>query len=192
MSMGVGKTSYSRLGGGARGYINVGGWNTTLTDVCNTAKETIGITRVEGANHYMYVQLGTATAGSAGAFLYNSTGYADTNGITAPFAMSAGGVAATGITARGMTVADSTDSGPIYCWMLTKGFGTGYMMTDSGLAWNDYGCPSTSTANLLDGEAAAATAVCKNLGVTVATATASAGGQGVLVYWNFKSLGGVY
>ena len=196
MSTGITKTGYSTVYGGAKGYINLGGWNTTLTDVCNTAKETIGITRQEGANEYMYVQVGTATA-SAGNFLTLSTGYTDTNTIIAPFGMTANGVAATGILAKGMLVAGTVQSGPIYAWMLTKGYATGYMMADSGLAWKAYVCPSTTTANLLDGAPTAATAVGQNLGVTVATATAVFSGtialsEGVLIYWQFKSLGGVY
>lgn len=196
MSTGITKTGYSSVFGGAKGYLNIGGWNTTLTDMANTAKETIGVIRREGANEYMYVQLGTATA-SKGAFLALCTGYTDTNSIIAPFGMTANGVAATGIIAKGMLVADMPNSGPYYGWMLTKGFATGYMMTDSGLAWKDYVCPSTSTANMCDGEPTAATAVGQNLGVTVATATAVFSGtigssEGVLIYWQFKSLGGVY
>lgn len=189
MSMGVSKTSYSMLQGGAKGYINIGGWNTTLTDVSYTAKETIGVTRQEGANKYMYVQLGTATAGSAGAFLSLATAISDTNGVLAPLALTANGVASTGLIAKGMTITDINNSGPLYTWALVEGFATGYMMTDSGLAQAAYACPSTSTANLLDGGPTALSAVARNLGVTVATATAQPGSAGVLVYWKFKSPG---
>jgi hypothetical protein len=187
MSIGVGKTSYSTLGGGARGYVNIGGWNTTLTDVASTAKETIGIHRVEGDNEYIYVQLGTAVVNGAGAFLSLATGYTDTNGIVAPFALTANGVASTGLIARGMTVCSSI-SGVVYAWVFKKGYATGYAMTDSGLAWNATVCPSTSTANLLDGAGSvtAGTAVGRVVGVTVATATAQAGSAGNLIKWSFK------
>lgn len=182
------KTGYSTLGGGGRGYINIGGWNTTLTDVSQTAQECIGVKRTEGANTYMYAQLGTSTA-CENMFLSISTGYPDANNLTAPFGLTANGAASTGLICKGMTVADSPVSGVCYAWVLVEGFATGYAMTDSGIAYGDYVCPSTSTANLLDGEPTALTAVGRNLGVSVATGTASAAGEGVLIYWKFKSPG---
>lgn len=193
MSTGITKTGYSAVFGGGKGYVNIGGWNSTLTDVSNTAKEVIGCIRWEGANKYMYAQIGTATAGSAGAFLALSTGYTDTNSIIAAFGLTANGVAATGTICRGVTVVSSeTYSGPIYMWVLVEGFATGYAMTDSGLAYNALVGPSTSTANTLDAGVTAATAVGRVLGVSVATATAQVGSAGQLIYYKFKSMGGVY
>lgn len=186
MSMGVGKTAYSYLGGGGKGYINLGGWNTTLTDVASTAKETIGIERVEGQNVYKYVQLGTAVVTSSGCFLSLSTGYTDTNNIIAPFALTANGVASTGNIARGMTIGSSI-SGVVYAWVFIKGLATGYAMTDSGLAWNALVGPSTSTANLLDAGVTAATAVGRVVTPSVATATAQVGSAGNLISWTFKT-----
>lgn len=185
MSEGVGKTAYSTLGGGGRGYINIGGWNTTLTDVASTAKETIGVKRQEGANTYMYVQMGTAVVNSNGLFVSLASGYPDTNGITAPFALTANGVASTGNIARGMTICSSI-SGVVYAWVFVEGYATGYAMTDSGLAFNALVGPSTSTANLLDAGVTAATAVGRVVTPSVATATAQYGSAGNLVKWKFK------
>ena len=60
------KTGYSLLGGGGKGYINIGGWNTTLTDKSTTQMEVPGVKRREGANVYIYAKHGTQSAASAG------------------------------------------------------------------------------------------------------------------------------
>lgn len=60
------RTSYSVLGGGGRGYMNIGGWNTTLTDRSTQQQEVPGAVRQEGANTYIYALQGTNTiAGSS-------------------------------------------------------------------------------------------------------------------------------
>ena len=59
------RTDYSIVGGGGRGYVNVGGWNTTLTSRNTQQMETPGIKRREGANVYIYgLQGGQSIAGS--------------------------------------------------------------------------------------------------------------------------------
>lgn len=59
------RTDYSVAGGGGRGYINIGGWNTTLTDRSTQQKEVPGIKRREAGNVYMYgLQGGQSAAGS--------------------------------------------------------------------------------------------------------------------------------
>ena len=185
MSTGVSKTSYSAVFGGGVGYLNIGGWNTTLTDVASTAKETIGVHRVEGDNEFVYVQLGTAAITSAGQFLSLATGYTDTNSIIAPFALTANGVVSTGNIARGMTIC-SAISGVVYGWVFKRGFATGYAMTDSALAWNALVGPATSTANLLDAGVTGTTAVGRVVGPSLGTGTASAGAAGNLIKWSFK------
>lgn len=184
---GVTKTGYSSVYGGGAGYINIGGWNTTLTDVSNTAQECIGVTRREGANKYMYVQLGTSTACN-NAFLSLSTGLTDTNTLCAPFGLTANGVASTGTICRGRTIASSPTSGVCYAWILVEGFATAWAATDTALVWNTLVNPSTSTANLVDADATALTAVGRVVFTSVATAVASAGGAGNMVYWKFKSI----
>lgn len=59
---GTSKTGFSALGGGGRGYINIGGWNTTLTDRATSPKEVVGAWRREGANLYVYGPIGTGSA----------------------------------------------------------------------------------------------------------------------------------
>lgn len=56
------KTGYSMVSGGGRGYINIGGWNSTITDQATNPQEVIGVFRKEGANTYVYGVIGTATA----------------------------------------------------------------------------------------------------------------------------------
>lgn len=191
MSTGISKTGYSSTFGGAKGYINLGGWNTTLTDVSNTAKETIGIKRKEGANEYMYVQLGTSTA-CANMFLSLSTGLTDTNSISAPFGTTANGTASTGQICIGRTICSAPTSGVCYAWVLIEGFATAWAATDTALVYGTLVNPSTCTANLVDADSTAATAVGRVVFTSVATAVASAGGAGNMVYWKFKTIGGVY
>jgi hypothetical protein len=135
----------------------------------------------------MYVQLGTSTA-YKNMFLSISTGYPDTNNLTAPFGLTANGVVSTGTICKGMTIADSPVSGVCYAWVLIEGFATGYAMTDSALAYGAFVGPSTSTANTLDAGVTALTRVGQVLNVSVATATAQVGAAGNLVYYKFKSL----
>ena len=187
MSIGITKTGYSATFGGSRGYLNIGGWNTTLTDVCNTAQETVGIFRHEGANKYMYVQLGTATACNR-AFLSISTACTDTNGMIPVIGLTANGVVSTGTICRGMTITSSPTSGVCYAWILVQGFATANAATDTALVYGALVNPSTCTANLVDSDATALTACGRVWATTIATAIASAGGAGGLVYWNFKSL----
>jgi hypothetical protein len=191
MSTGITKTGYSSTFGGAVGYLNIGGWNTTLTDVANTAKETIGVKRREGANEYMYVQLGTSTACNK-AFLSLSTGLTDTNTICAPFGLTANGTASTGQICLGRTIISSPTSGVCYAWVLIEGFATGNAATDTALNWGSYVMPSTSTANLVDTDGTTLTCVGRVVFTSVATAVASAAGAGNMIYWKFKSLGGIY
>ena len=63
------RTDYSNAGGGGKGYINVGGWNTTLTDRQSTQMEVPGIRRREGGNVYMYGLQGGASLAASGVFV---------------------------------------------------------------------------------------------------------------------------
>ena len=74
------KTDYSVVGGGGRGYINIGGWNTTLTDKSTTQMEVPGVKRREGANVYIYAKHGTQSAASAGLQVSISDPATDGNG----------------------------------------------------------------------------------------------------------------
>ena len=74
------KTGYSLAGGGGKGYVNIGGWNTTLTDKATTQAEVPGIKRREGANVYIYGMHGTQSAASAGLQVTLSDPATDQNG----------------------------------------------------------------------------------------------------------------
>lgn len=63
------RTSYSVIGGGGKGYINIGGWNTTLTDRSTQQQEVPGIKRREGANVYIYGLQGANSAAASGVYM---------------------------------------------------------------------------------------------------------------------------
>lgn len=58
----ISKTGYSVNQGGCPGYINIGGWNTTLTSRTTGPKEVVGMFRREGMNLYVYAAQGTQSA----------------------------------------------------------------------------------------------------------------------------------
>ena len=77
------KTGYSVTSGGGKGYINLGGWNTTITDRSTTAQEVVGTWRREGINLYIYGCQGTAT-GTAGNWVQQQSATVYTCGDTIP------------------------------------------------------------------------------------------------------------
>jgi len=78
------KTGYSITGGGGRGYINIGGWNTTLTDKSTTQAEVPGIKRREGANVYIYAMQGLQSIASAGVQVMLGDPVLDNGGVLMP------------------------------------------------------------------------------------------------------------
>lgn len=125
------KTGYSALGGGGRGYINIGGWNSTLTDRATSAKEVVGTWRNEGANLYIYAAQGTNSA-QPNAFVMPCTSYTygDAN-IQAPLVFTQ--IAAAGTLNMKLPKAmciQTCDSGT-YGWYFVRGICTVQLQTNT-------------------------------------------------------------
>jgi hypothetical protein len=183
--MSASKTAYSIGCGGQAGYINLGGWNSTLTDVNTSAQEVCGITRFDGANQYMYVMNGSQSAARA-AFVQICTALADDSGssIVAPVRVTSVAAASceVGGIVFGMWVPTAIATNQ-YGWILRKGFATCFHQTNSGVTNGAYIVPGTATA---DTWACAVTNTARGFSIaeTVATATA------VLGYWGYVNFEG--
>lgn len=175
------KTSYSVQQGGGRGYINIGGWNTTLTEVSTAPKEVVGIARHEGANRYIYICGGTQSA-TKGYILAVKTAVTDldTGAAIPPICLTAMPITDNVALAFGMAIC--TLGTQLYGWVLREGVATGYAGTDSALAAGTRYVYGAATAHLLG----AATASGQAVGLeAAATGVASASGTGGLVYVRF-------
>lgn len=125
------KTGYSITGGGGRGYINVGGWNTTLTDKQATQMEVPGITRREGANVYIYGYQGTLSIEGAGSHVIFGTPASDAAGLMSPTVFTIGPVGTANATLiRAATI--QSMSGAVYGWYFKEGIATVTMGDNSG------------------------------------------------------------
>ena len=187
--MPVSKTSYSVGVGGQAGYLNIGGWNSTLTDVNTEPAEVCGMVRQEGANKYIYAMHGSQSA-ARGAFVSLCTSLTDdaASPKIAPLRMSQ---AATGCNTSagkvfGMLVATTIATNQ-YGWYLRQGITTGYCASNTGLnVAGGFILPSVLTANVFS-NSTTNTAV----GIILdpaASATSYCGSAGVLVFVNFESL----
>ena len=173
-----GMTSYSLALGGKEGYINLGGWNTEVTDHDDSAQEVCGIRRIEGANVYMYAYLGTATCTWSGRPLKITTSMTDTDSVVAPIVLTQLGATAVGyFSCVGVTL--KTWTANTYGWILVKGIATLPVNSNTGLcAFGLPLAPSSSSAGWAECAAASAVArVLTPLGATWSTATQTAAGD---------------
>lgn len=126
------KTGYSTLGGGGKGYINVGGWNTTLTSKSTTQAEVPGTIRREGANVYIYGKQGTLSGEGKHSFVITGDPATDGNGtLISPFVFTAAPVGTDNpYIIRAMTI--QSMAAALYGWYFLEGITTVAMGTDSG------------------------------------------------------------
>ena len=140
------RTDYSVAGGGGRGYVNVGGWNTTLTDRSTTQAEVPGIKRREGANVYIYgLQSNGITA--SGAFVSLAAPATDGNGtLISPivFAQAAAGTD-NPFLVKGITICSAPTA--TYGWSLVEGVTSGTTSDYGGATAGSPLCPATGAAN---------------------------------------------
>jgi hypothetical protein len=142
------KTGYSLLGGGGKGYINIGGWNTTLTDKSTTQMEVPGVKRREGCNVYIYAKHGTQSAASAGLQVAISTPAVDGIGTLVPplvfTAIAAGG--ANPQACKALTVGTCLTG--MYGWYFVEGIASVNIATDTITVTLGEGiCMSPASAN---------------------------------------------
>ena len=178
-------TGYSLALGGKGGYINLGGWNTEITDHDDSAKEVVGVLRNEGANTYMYAYMGTATCTWSGRPLKLTTSYADTDSIVPAVVLTQLGATAAGyFSAIGVTL--KTWTANTYGWILVKGICTLPLNSNTaGLALGTPIAPSSASAGFA--QCAAASSVgraMEPLGATPGTASQTAAG-GILCFVDF-------
>jgi hypothetical protein len=187
--MSASKTAYSIGVGGQAGYINIGGWNSTLTAVSTEPAEVAGTIRYEGANKYIYAMHGSQSA-ARGAFVQLCTAIADdaATSQTPPLRMTQN---ATGVNTAAGRVFGAVVATNIYTnqygWYLRQGIMTGYAASNTGLnVAGAFILPSVLSANVFS-NATTNTAV----GIVLdpaASATCLCAGAGALVYVNFESL----
>jgi hypothetical protein len=143
------KTAYSIGLGGQAGYLNVGGWNSTLTDANTNPAEVCGMVRQEGANKYIYVMNGSQSS-TRGAFVAICTALTDgtTTGFIAPIRVTSVAAAAASIQGAvfGMVVPTNVYTNQ-YCWVLRQGITTCYLQTDSAIVNGNYIMPGVTSAN---------------------------------------------
>lgn len=155
------KTGYSITGGGGKGYINIGGWNTTLTNVSTAQAEVPGIKRREGANVYFYGKQGTLSIEGGGQFV--TFGDMATDGIgtlITPVTFTAGAALASTDNAfivRAMTI--QSMPGAVYGWYFVEGITTITMGTSASQALGGFACVSAASANVWQSSTTTAQAV---------------------------------
>ena len=182
--MSASKTAYSIGCGGQAGYLNIGGWNSTLTHVSTEPAEVCGAVRQEGANTYMYVMNGSQSAARA-AFVQICTALTDDAASAKIAPVRVTSVAAASVEQMGlvfgMWVATNVYTNQ-YGWIMRKGVATAFHQTNSGVANAAFIVPGTSTANTW-ATPTTHTAQGFNLGESLGTATAV---LGYFAYINFE------
>ena len=186
--MGTYETSYSIGVGGVPGYLNIGGWNCTLTDVNTTPAVAPGMVRQEGANKYMYAMNGSQSA-ARGQFVQICTALADDSAASGlcPIRFTASPYTTQTAVGKvfGVVVATNIYTNQ-YGWILRQGVMTGYWATNTaGNIAGGYFAPSATTNHVF-------TNVASNTAVgfvldPVATATAACGSAGCMVYINLEA-----
>lgn len=164
------KTGYSITGGGGKGYINIGGWNTTLTDKTTTQMEVPGITRREGANVYIYGLQGTLSIEGKGSFVITCDPTTDSGGtLISPVVFTAAPVGtANPWLVRAMTI--QSMSAYMYGWYFKEGITTVVMGDNSGGATvGSPICAATGTAGVF----ATSTGTAQGFALTAMAASAS-------------------
>lgn len=143
------KTGYSITGGGGRGYLNIGGWNTTITNKSTTQMEIPGIRRREGANVYIYGLQGTNTLNSAGIQVQFCTALTDGDGtLISPVTFTTVGAAGTAVpnTVRALTVGSAYAQQ--YGWYFVEGIASVNICTDTAtVTLGSPICVSSSSSN---------------------------------------------
>lgn len=165
------KTGYSITGGGGRGYINVGGWNTTLTDKSTVQNEVPGTHRREGANIYVYGLQGTLSIEGKGSFVITGDPATDAGGtLISPQVYTAGPVGTdNAFLIRAQTI--QSMSAGVYGWYFKEGITTVTMGDNSGgTTIGSPIAPAAATAGVM------ATAAASAIGWALATLAASASG----------------
>jgi hypothetical protein len=126
------KTGYSITGGGGKGYINVGGWNTTLTAKSVTQDQVPGTTRREGANVYIYGKQGTLSIEGKFSFVIFSDPAVDGGGtLISPVVFTGGPVGTDNARLIAGQTIQSMSAG-VYGWYFKQGITTVVMGQDSG------------------------------------------------------------
>lgn len=164
------KTDYSITGGGGRGYINIGGWNTTLTDKSETQGQVPGTKRREGANYYVYGLQGTLSIEGKNSFVITGDPATDANGtLISPVVFTAAPVGtANPYIIRAMTI--QSMSAGMYGWYFIEGITTVTMGDNSGGATvGSPITPATGTAGVF----ATATQTAVGFALTAMAAAAS-------------------
>ena len=141
------KTGYSITGGGGKGYINIGGWNTTLTNVSTAQAEVPGIKRREGANVYIYGKQGTLSIEGGGQFVKFGDMATDGGGtLITPVVFTVGPVGtANPFVVRAMTIQSMPAAG--YGWYFVEGITTITMGTSASQAVEGFACVNNASAN---------------------------------------------
>lgn len=126
------KTGYSITGGGGRGYINIGGWNTTLTSKGTTQDEVPGTHRREGANVYVYGMQGTLSIEGKLSFVITGDPATDAGGtLISPVVFTAAPAGTdNALLVRAQTV--QSMSAGVYGWYFKEGVTTVTMGANSG------------------------------------------------------------
>ena len=126
------KTGYSVTGGGGLGYINIGGWNTTLTSKSTTQDEIPGTHRREGANVYVYGKQGTLSIEGKLSFVITGDPATDAGGTLISPCVFTIGPAGTdnALLIRGQTI--QSMSAGVYGWYFKEGLTTVTMGDNSG------------------------------------------------------------
>ncbi|MCL6456711.1 MAG: hypothetical protein K6T85_01770 [Gorillibacterium sp.] len=171
-------TGYSYTGGGAHGYINVGGWNTTLTDVSASPQETVGVIRWEGSNAYIYAKAGSGAC-TKGHMLGLCTATPDSGGFVSPLRLTQLAVNTLTVFHKAFCMAIQDVPADNYAWFFREGICTLQLDATGGVSAGGYLKPSTSTGGCW---VQAATAC----GYAFALQNAAAGGT-TLAYVNFHA-----
>jgi len=172
------KTGYSITGGGGKGYINIGGWNTTLTAKSTTQDQIPGTTRREGANLYFYGLQGSLSIEGKNSFVMFVAPAADAGAtLISPIVLSNAPAGTANVQLiNGMTI--QSMSAGVYGWYFKEGITTVTMGADSG--GSTVGspiCPATATVGVF------ATATATGIGWALTAMAADASGP---AYVSFK------
>jgi hypothetical protein len=178
-------TGYSLAMGGKAGYVNIGGWNSTITDVSTSPKEVCGVERVEGANSYVYAMAGSGAVVSRGIYML-CTAIADADGNVAPLRMTTVAINALTSSVRPFALAVCTAGTGQYGWYLRRGIFTCYLNTNSAATIGANGIIHPSTATLHAWQCCATSTGFGFLLEEAASSTACSGG--VMAYVNFASV----
>ena len=167
------RTDYSILGGGGKGYVNIGGWNTTLTDRSTSQKEVPGTKRREGANIYQYGLQGAASVAGSGRFMMFAAPAADADNLTSPIVFTALGAVGTDNPYIVKAISICTCDTNTYGWYFKEGILTVCFGASSGgvVAEGPFCVAESASANVV------ATCTMTMQGVALTAVASGASGQ---------------